>query len=169
MKILFILKDRFYSYSHSNSYGLSNSARLVVEYLEEIGNQCKIVTVIDGNFIDKEIHQYNPDVVIIEALWVSGSKLNELLNLYPNVNWVVRIHSNIGFLSTETMALKYVNDYVKLNNNKLSISFNNDELNYRMREIMGYNFTYLPNIITEFGHKKFSHNKAIIHIGCFGH
>ena len=73
MKILFILKDRFYNQS-KNSYGLINSSRQVAEFLETIGYECKVVQVVDYNAIDKELFQYKPDVVIIEALWVTRSR-----------------------------------------------------------------------------------------------
>ena len=45
MKILFVLKERFYS--KNNSYGLINSSKQVADYLESIGNECKVVQVID--------------------------------------------------------------------------------------------------------------------------
>ena len=92
MKILFVLKDRFYNKSYTNSYGLSNSARHVAKYLDEIGNECKIVSVIDGNCIDKEVYDFKPDLVIIEALCVAGKKLDELIKKYRKIKWAVRVH-----------------------------------------------------------------------------
>lgn len=35
-----------------------NSAKQVADYLETLGHECKLVSVIDGNFIDKELFEY---------------------------------------------------------------------------------------------------------------
>jgi hypothetical protein len=170
MKILFILKDRFYNTNHANSYGLINSSNQVAQYLESIGNECKIVLVIDGNEIDKEVYNFKPDLVIIEALWVSGEKMKELINIprYSNISWVIRIHSNIGFLSAETWAFRYINSYIDLCKDNLYISFNNKEFNKNMQDIFNYEFEYLPNIITIKNDTRLNYLKCHIDIGCFG-
>lgn len=168
MRILFILKDRHYG--KSNSYGLINSSRQVAKYLESIGYDCKVVQVIDGNSIDKEVYEYKPDVVIIEALWVTGAKMKELIEIkrYKHIKWIVRVHSNIGFLSAETMAIKYINDYIELNKDNLFVSMNNYRFNKHFSEALEYEFTYLPNIITIKNKKKEFKYQNHIDVGCFG-
>jgi len=170
MKILFILKDRFYNKSHSKSYGLINSSKQVAQYLEKIGHEYKIVQVIDGNSLDKEIFEYKPDMVIIEALWVTGSKIKELMEIprYKNIQWVIRVHSDIGFLSAETLAMKYINDYINLKKDNLFVSCNNLEFNYFLSKTINYDFVYLPNIIElEFTDSELE-KKEHIDIGSFG-
>jgi len=116
MRILFLLKERNFNKSYAHSYGLANSAIQVANYLETIGNVCKVISVVDGNAIDKEVYNFKPDIVIIEALWCPAYKLKELIELkrYENINWVVRVHSDIGFLSSESLALTYINEYIAL-------------------------------------------------------
>lgn len=169
MKILFILKERFYS--KNNSYGLINSSKQVADYLETIGNKCKVITVVDANAIDREIYTFKPELVILEALWVTGEKLKELIEIgrYKHIKWVIRVHSDIGFLAAETMAMKYINDYIELNKNNLYISMNNAEFNSHVSDALEYNFDYLPNVIT-IKHKPIQ-NKQIkkhIDVACFG-
>lgn len=149
MKILFILKERLYA-KNTNSYGLVNSAKHVADYLETLGHDCKIVHVIDANGIDAEVFKHRPDLVIIEALWVTGAKMKELINIprYRHITWVVRVHSDIGFLAAETQALKYINDYIALNESGLYISTNSKDFNEYLSIALGYDFLYLPNIIT---------------------
>lgn len=149
MKILFVLKNRTYNKEYATSFGLMNSALQVSKYLNHKGHESKVVSVIDYNFIDREVHSYKPDIVIIEALWVSSKKMKELIELkrYKNINWVVRIHSDIGFLSAETNALTYVNEYVSLKKDNLFVSINNKEFCKNLSDIYGENFIYLPNII----------------------
>jgi len=170
MRILFILKDRFYNKTNSKSYGLINSSKQVAEYLESIGNKCKVVQVIDGNYIDKEVFEFKPDVVIIEALWVTSEKMKELIEIrrYKNIKWVIRIHSDIGFLSAETLALQYVNDYIALGKDNLFISCNNYAFNRNLSKSMNWEYVYLPNIIDIKHHDHHSDYSSYINIGCFG-
>jgi hypothetical protein len=195
-KVLFVLKDRVYNSVYADSFGLINSSKQVAHYLDEIGYETKVVSVFDGNSIDKELVEFKPDIVIIEALWVPTYKLEELISLprYKNVKWVVRVHSEIGFLSAETNALRYINEYIELKKHKpnLFVSFNSAGINDEMSKIKqggflwdDFNlFDYLPNIISDTEHNKhhkdesygrvFTYNlnthrwEEVINIGCFG-
>jgi hypothetical protein len=169
-QILFILKEKQYSMSLV-SYGLMNSAIPVAEHLRTIGCHCKIVQVIDANAIDHEVNEYKPDIVVIEAVWVEAKKLKELMHLkrYHRVQWIVRVHSNMGFLASEPHSIKVLRDYIALDERRLILSFNNDDFERSISNAWDYNFTYLPNIAkvheSESDHLE---EKNYIHIGCFG-
>lgn len=169
-KILFLLKQRIYNENYATSYGLINSSKQIALFLEKNNYDCKVITVADGNAIDKELYKYKPDIVVLEALWCPSYKLKELIELqrYKNIKWIVRIHSDSGFLSAESNALKYVNEYLELNKNNLFISFNNKEFAGEINKILNENIIYLPNIIKLDNHFKKKKNKNEIHIGCFG-
>ena len=173
-KILFILKKRFYSNVNVKSYGLINSSTHIASFLNTLrGIETKVVTVVDANGIDKEVHEYKPDMVVIEALWVTGEKMKELIemNKYKRIKWVVRIHSDIGYLSAETFALKYVNDYIALDKINLFIAPNNEDFTKYLANAMKYDFTYLPNVIitnTEKDNFENKYNSNVMNVGCFG-
>jgi hypothetical protein len=173
-RILFLLKDRHYSPS-KGSYGLINSASQVAEFLTDLGNTCEVITVNDSNGIDKECFRFKPDVVILEALWVTAHKLHELMEIkrYHHIQWIIRVHSDIGYLSTETKGLKHLNDYIHLidemGTDKITISVNNEKFAKALSNAMDYKFTYLPNIITTYKvHEVDRRHKEHIDIGCFG-
>ena len=169
-KILFLLKDRHYSPA-KGSYGLLNSASQVAAYLTEKLNVCQITTVIDSNSIDRELHKFWPDIVIIEALWVTAAKLQELMQIhrYMHIKWIIRIHSDMGYLSTEGNGIKMLNDYVDLGATNLTISMNNSLFTKALSEALGFRFTYLPNIITYHEpYEDYTREKSRINIGCFG-
>jgi hypothetical protein len=163
-RVLFILKDRVYQKVYSQSYGLYNSAKMVMNYLESTGNVCDIVTVIDANFIDAEVYKFKPTVVIIEALWITGAKMKELSEIprYKNIKWVIRIHSDIGFLAAEARAFKYIHEYIDLNNENVIVSCNNREFNEELSKVCNYNFKYLPNIFDFEEHEEENVNKSAI-------
>ena len=118
-RILFLLKYR-HTYDHpygddptvALSSGLLNSASFVVEMLQQEGYEVKLAQVIDNNSIDREVHDYKPTHVIIEALWVVPEKFEVLQKLHPHVKWIIRGHSELPFLSNEGIAIDWLCRYV---------------------------------------------------------
>ena len=74
----------------------------------------KIVEVVDGNSIDKEIHSFKPETVILEALWCPVNKLKELQKIHPKVTFIIRNHSKSEFLAHEGIAFDFSIEYFKL-------------------------------------------------------
>ena len=172
-RILFITKkgqkySEEYGYSHCSS-GLKNSARFVVDMLRNNGIDVKLVDVIDNNDIDREVFKFKPDIVIIEALWVVPEKFRVLKHLHPHVKWVVRIHSEIPFLATEGVAIKWIYEYLK--EKHVYVAFNSRRAQFEFMELTkSEKVLYLPNFFPV-GHRKVHrhrHKDDVLHIGCFG-
>jgi len=125
-RILFVLKLRHTSCGTNQheikSSGLLNSAMFVKDMLVENHYEAKLVQVVDNNSIDKEVTLYKPDVVIIEALWVVPEKFDVLEALHPDVKWVIRIHSEVPFLSNEGIAIDWINRYLQYPNVFISLN-----------------------------------------------
>ena len=168
-KALFICKKRLDSYGIS--FGLLNSATFVSNYLSKHGIESKVVQVIDNNNIDKEVKQYKPTHVFIEALWVVPQKFNILLPLYPNVEWIVRIHSKIPFLANEGIALDWLYQYEILSKTykNFHISTNSERCFDDLKDI-GIKNIYLPNIysVNEQEKEKTNFIEKTLDVGCFG-
>ena len=164
-KILFLCKDRGYG----SSFGLFLSSRFVAEALESKGVWAKVVIVVDANGIDREVHRYRPTHVILEALWVTPEKLRELAKLHPNVKWVVRIHSEIPFISYESMAFEWMFKYQEIN--KVWVASNSSTMNSDLGKVNIHSL-YLPNIYFPAFFKKdkveWSCEEKSINVGCFG-
>ena len=171
MKILFILKERVYNSEVATSFGLMNSSTQVSKYLEKEGHEVRVCSVVDGNAIDKVVYNFKPNLVVIEALWVQGNKMKELLSLprYKDVKWIIRIHSDIGFLAAETNALFYLEDYLSIGSPNLFVSTNNFQFNQTLSKEMNSKMLYLPNVVKI---EKYKIKKKVesdeMHIGCFG-
>lgn len=182
-RVLFILKRRedYNAVMHSHvglSTGLYNSASFVHEMLLKNGVESKLSVVIDNNCIDREVTQYKPTHVIIEALWVVPTKFYILQKLHPNVKWIIRVHSEMPFMAGEGMAMNWLGDYAGFKN--IVIAMNAPRM---LREIKfylqhKYNWSdneanekviYLPNFYPQkYEKKKFVKNKEHIDISCFG-
>ena len=169
-KILFITCDRV-KLEYGITSGLYNSAKFVVDFLSKEMDS-KLVSVTDGNAIDKVVTEYNPDIVILEALWVSPLKLNELLKIerHKNRKWIIRIHSKAPFLANEGVALKWISEYTRIKG--ILIAPNTRELTRQLRYALPLgNFIYLPNVYQYDNFEDNSHlndNSNFIDIGCFG-
>jgi len=172
IKILFISSDKIKD-SYGITSGLFNSATFVVSFLRKNGYDAKLVSIPDANSIDKVVTEFNPSIVIIEALWVPPYKFHELFNIprHKDRQWIVRIHSKAPFLSMEGMATKWIGEYTLLKNGVVEIAPNTKELTKQLSIAFPFGkFTYLPNIYFPKEIIKSNVNKDdnIINIGCFG-
>lgn len=171
-KLLFILKKKNnYGISNSAPYGLKTSCSLVAKCLEPYHIESKIVEIIDGNCIDREIHHFRPNFVILEAIHCPPYKLKELLKKYYGTTFSVRIHSKFPFLAQERMALEWLSEYNDLANKykNFIISANSSEFIEQINNVLGYNIIRLSNCYPV---DKTKSNKRcvgeILDIGCFG-
>ena len=152
MKILFLLKRGQLSYGSSKA-GLITSARLVKDYLEEsLHIACELKICVDGNSIDREVFLFKPDYCILEAIWVTPEKLRELTKLHPKVIFVIRVHSEIPFLSQEGCAIEWLISSSKIPNVK--VAFNSLTTIDDFRYSTGIRPSYLPNIYEHINHPK---------------
>ena len=170
-RILFIIKKRNDSYGPS--FGLMNSCKFIANALNKQGINTKVVDVVDNNDIDREVTNYKPTHVFIEALWVVPSKFEKLIPLHPHVQWYIRIHSKIPFIANEGMAIEWIRGYDALSKkySQLHISANNLELLECLDQTFGIDGLYYPNIYcpdTYIHTPKMPKPHNVLNIGCFG-
>lgn len=171
-KVLFILKKRNNYGINIVSYGLKNSCSFVAKDLENHDIDCKIVEVIDTTFIDREVHKFKPDYVIIEAIWAEPQRLPILFKLHPYVKkWSVRLHSKTGFIQNEGNAIEYIRAYqdISINYPKFNVSVNHLEMQKELFYGLAIYCDLLPNIypFEETNYIKDKHPE-IFDIGAFG-
>jgi hypothetical protein len=157
---------------------LVNQARLTAKALEKAGiAHTKVVRVHDSNGIDREVHHYRPDYVMIEAIWAPPYKMRELVKLHPNVIWNIRIHSNMPFFATEGIAFPWAYEYLTISD-KIHISANHPKIVSDLNTVLPTSVYHLPNIYgVKHGILPFVEDLATgissllkrhIDIGCFG-
>jgi len=180
MKILFILKKREILDKKNDIYiglssGLYNSVKFVSDMLKNTQIQSKIHIANDNNDIDREVKEYRPNYVIIEALWVVPEKFAVLQKLHPLVKWIVRIHSELPFIAGEGIAMSWIGEYMKHRN--VMVACNAPRMLEQMKfytslasSNYNYKVIYLPNYYPTAFKQKTQHFSSgdIIHIGCFG-
>lgn len=173
-RILILTKKRIVPYEGTKSptvitsSGLKNSAMFVVDLLNDLGHVAAVVDVVDNNCIDKEVTEFYPDIVIIEALWVVPEKFDVLKRLHPHIKWVVRLHSDIPFLANEGIAMDWIFKYVERN---VIIAVNNTRIDEELKNLIDPDKVwYLPNYYPLVKRKVdiAKKDKTIIDIACFG-
>jgi hypothetical protein len=141
--------------------------------LHAAGIRARVVQVTDNNDIDREVFDYRPSHVFIEALWVVPEKFAVLRSLHPGVKWIVHLHSDLPFLATEGVALEWIRAYLDLN---VVVAFNILRAAAALTELVGQfgrgrNIVLLPNFypLTK-PHKWFdpSRRTPVVDVGCFG-
>lgn len=170
-KVLFICKKRNDTYGPS--FGLINSCKFICNALEKHGIEAKVVSVIDNNCIDREVHQYKPTHVFIEALWVVPAKFKVLLKLHKHVQWFVRVHSKIPFLANEGIAIEWLREYDRISHchPNFHLSANNVDIVDTFKHVYGIHVCYHPNIYCPPDYDfppKTRFDTRILDIGCFG-
>lgn len=171
-KILFVIKERVHDSQYGITSGLYNSANFVVDFLQKNGVETKLISVLDGNSIDKEVTKFNPDIVVLEALWVTPAKLQELINIkrHSKRRWVIRIHSKAPFLANEGLATAWIRDYTRINSSRIFLAPNTSELTNQLKTVFPKGrFITLPNLY-QLTNIKFNKKEKsnIIDVGCFG-
>jgi glycosyltransferase involved in cell wall biosynthesis len=146
-KILFIGKTRqVYGVTcpQSASTGLCESVAYLVRMLTARHVAASAVFVVDNNDIDRVVTQVRPTVVVIEALWVVPQKFEVLRKRHPGVTWIVRLHSELPFLSGEGVALEWLHEYMQ--HPGVLVGCNSDRLADDLRQILPQDrVLYLPN------------------------
>jgi hypothetical protein len=153
--------------------GLFNSATFVVNYLNTQGFNAILIPVLDANQVDRVVTNFNPSIVIIEALWITPEKMRELLSIkrHQSRRWIVRIHSKAPFLANEGPATKLIAEYSSIDNGRIEIAPNTKELTKQLSYAIPYGkFIYLPNIYVKrsFERDILPEKDKFIDIGCFG-
>jgi len=169
-RVLFLVKRRNLTYTPP--FGLLYSANFVADLLHRHHIDAKVVQVTDGNDIDKEVVNFNPTHVIMEALWATPAKIRELLNLprHSNRTWIIRLHSKPSFLAMEGMAMEWLGELAELSrkHHNLKLSANHEGANSEYSKVFRVPFLFLPNYYFLGNQQPLTHHRNSIHIGCFG-
>lgn len=166
MKLLFITR----SPGKKPIQSLSDASNYAVQYIKKIGVDVSSVSISDYSYIEDVMDIYKPSHVIIESIFIPPVSFLKYMNLYRNVKWYIRIHSDVGFFFTETFGMPWIKDYQSINeNNNIFIAVNNQRFTETLNDILMFPVVYLPNLYKEdFNFVEKNQNNDYIDIGCFG-
>jgi glycosyltransferase involved in cell wall biosynthesis len=110
---------------------------------------------------------------LCEALWLGTGELAELLKQFPRVHFLVRVHSEVGFLQVEPGAITLLRDQMLLSEGHLNLTMaaNSHRLVDFLRATYDGAVLYLPNLydITRARRRRGDrHDHRLLRVGSFG-
>lgn len=183
-KILFLLKKRDNQFTCDDWYntppgqggkfssGLANSAQFMVDMLNAKGvHEAVLEEVIDGSFLQRRIIANNPDLIVLEAIWLPPSIVAANVQIYPNKRFVVRVHSEIPFLAGEGIAMDWIQQYAAIPN--VYIAPNSPRAMLSLQAILPPEKVvlmpnYYPIEVESIVTRSSVSDPSVIDVGCFG-
>lgn len=110
---------------------------------------------------------------VIEAPWVPRDAMADLLRAFPKVHFLVRSHSQIGFLQIEPGAIQLLRELLTLQDNSLNLTVATNSLTLKrfFETAYGGHTLYLPNLydLERVVRKRdVTHTSRTLRIGSFG-
>jgi hypothetical protein len=110
---------------------------------------------------------------VLEAPWVARDPMAELLHAFPKVHFLVRSHSQIGFLQVEPGAIQLLRDLLVLQDNALNLSVATNSITLKRFFETAYcgHTLYLPNLYDlerVARRRSAAHTSRTLRIGSFG-
>ncbi|WP_394847387.1 hypothetical protein LZC95_07970 [Pendulispora brunnea] len=111
--------------------------------------------------------------LVCEAPWIEAPDVARLISEYPDVHFLIRSHSQIGFLQVEAGAIHTIRDLMLLQDGalNLSVASNSKRLKHYLERTYNGGCVFLPNLYDiERVHRKrdLSHTRGLVRIGSFG-
>ena len=110
---------------------------------------------------------------VIEAPWVSADDTAALASRYPSVHFIVRAHSQIGFLQVEAGAIRILRELMHLQDHTLNVSVcaNSELLADFLERTYSGECLHLPNLydasrVTR--RPRGAHDHRLLRVGSFG-
>lgn len=129
--------------------GLGVNAYLTARVLRKHSIRCDVAACADITTVRKTLES-TPDCThaVIQALWIDAADQLQLCRDFPRVHFVVRVHSQIGFLVVEPPAIKILRDLLigqetVLN---LTVTANSERLVRVLESAYATKVLHLPNL-----------------------
>jgi hypothetical protein len=110
---------------------------------------------------------------LIEAPWISAADTASLMSAYPHIHFIVRSHSQIGFLQVESGAITILRDLLTLQEGSLNLTVAANSLLLKsfIEKVYGSKCLYLPNLydlerVT--AKRGVAHDHRLLRVGSFG-
>ena len=171
--VLIVYRDvqKMGPYSHK---ALGVNAMHTAKVLRKNGIRADVIGAWPANTIAGEVSKYpSATHVVIEAPWVFPQTMWELIRRFPNIHWLVRTHSQIGFLQVEPGAVDNLRELIHMQDGELNLSVaaNSSRLAYFVENVYQGRCVHLPNLydmerVTAKTSEAHDHRKLVI--GAFG-
>jgi len=128
---------------------LGVNAMHTCKVLRKNGIQCDPLGVWPAKSLLKEIKLFPTCThCVIEAPWIAVDIMAQLLIENPQIHWIVRTHSQIGFLQVEPGAVSILRELMHMQDVELNLTLatNSDRLSNILENVYQGRAVHLPNL-----------------------
>jgi len=174
MKIILAYKN-FAANKSISHIGLGVAALNTCKVLRANGMPCEVWPIIDPSDLRKKINLAHdkPTHVVISAPWIATESLASLCMLFPDTEFLVNCHSNVGFLQADSNGVKLLREGLDLEMAlpNFKIAANSKKMVRWIEDAYGNPVVYAPNLYYldprhAYHHKPWKHGH--LKIGVFG-
>jgi hypothetical protein len=128
--------------------GLGVAAINTAKVLRRAGIQTTIWPIVSAADLRKRLGEQPADYVIISAPWIPGMQLHALANDFPETQFAVVCHSNVGFLQADRNGVKLVRETmeVEMGTHNVHLGGNSRRFCDWIRSAFRAQCVYLPNL-----------------------
>lgn len=163
------------AYSPNGSHiGLGVNAMHMVRSLKAIGVATEAYAAFEIDDLTAVLAKLPADsIVIIEAFWVVTDNVCKLLAAFPHMTFVVRCHSQVGFLQVEPAAIGLLREQLALQDtaHRFHVAGNSSRFASFCRQAYRTDCLYLPNLYDtdRVSRKPWApHAGRLLRVGSFG-
>jgi len=134
------------SFSH---VGLGVNAMHTARVLKEHGIRTRVFGIRKPEDVAAHLLEHGPfRFVVIEALWIPTAQLEALLEQFPRTEFLVRCHSQIGFLQIEPRAVVLLREQLRLQEvtTNFRVAANSRRFCHFVEHAYGSACLYAPNL-----------------------
>lgn len=171
---LVLCYKNFASMAGISHIGLGVAALNVAKVLTRHGIKAEVFAILNSAALDAKLVS-DPTITHVEiaAPWIPTRELQMLTFKYPNVQFAVNCHSNVGFLQADTNGVKLMRECIDLELGSLNfnIAGNSSKFIRWVRGAYQAPCTYLPNMYYldyAVNPNKPVYSGGILRIGAFG-
>lgn len=154
--------------------GLGVNAMHMVNVLGSHGVKCDCYAAHEIGDVTAVLDKLPADsVVVVEAIWVVTENWEKVLAKYPAMDFVVRCHSQVGFLQVEPSAIKLIREQIALQEHcrRFRLAGNSGRFTAFINQAYRVPCEHLPNLYTtgrtERKHPGKSESRTL-RVGAFG-
>ena len=147
MRVILAYKN-FAANRNISHIGLGVAAINTAKVLRREGVNTEVWPILSPADLDAKLAVAPVDHVIISAPWIPTTNLQELCTRYPNTQFAVNCHSNVGFLQADRNGVKLLREAMELElgNSNFHLAGNSRRFCNWLQQAFGAPCAFLPNL-----------------------
>jgi hypothetical protein len=168
-----IVYKNFAAFRNISHIGLGVSAINTAKVLRREGVHAEVWPIVNADDLRKRLGLSEVKQVIISAPWIPSLELQALSADYPNVQFAVNCHSNVGFLQADSNGVRLVRETMELElgTHNVHLAGNSRRFCAWIHAAFGAPCAYLPNLYwieSDLAWQRSPFAHSTLRIGLFG-